>query len=117
MSGQGGNTALILDRLFETVMSRKGQDPSTSYTAKLYSRGTPKIAQKLGEEAVEAVIEAMRGDKQKLAEESADLLYHLMVLWADMGVKPETVYGILAEREGISGIAEKKSRKQGSGSK
>ena len=116
MSGQGIG-ASVLDRLFETVVSRRGQDPATSYTAKLYSRGTPKIAQKLGEEAVEAVIEAIRGDKQKLAEESADLLYHLMVLWADAGVKPETVYGILADREGISGIAEKKSRKQGSGGK
>jgi phosphoribosyl-ATP pyrophosphohydrolase len=117
MSGEGVTSSAVLDRLYETVDSRRGQDPTTSYTAKLFSRGTAKIAQKLGEEAVEAVIEAMRGDKRKLAEESADLLYHLMVLWADAGVKPEDVYGILADREGISGIAEKKSRKQSSGGK
>jgi phosphoribosyl-ATP pyrophosphohydrolase len=116
MSGND-STAAVLDRLYETVASRRGQDPSTSYTAKLYSRGTAKIAQKLGEEAVEAVIEAVRGDKQKLAEESADLLYHLMVLWADAGVKPAQVYDILVGREGISGIDEKKSRKQSSGGK
>jgi len=109
--------AEVLDRLYETVASRRGDDPASSYTAKLYSRGTGKIAQKLGEEAVETVIEAVRGDKQKLAEESADLLYHLLVLWADGGVKPETVYGILAGREGISGIDEKKARKQVSGGK
>ena len=115
MSGDDTADSTVLDRLYETVDSRRGQDPATSYTAKLFSRGTAKIAQKLGEEAVEAVIEAMRGDKRKLAEESADLLYHLMVLWADAGVKPEDVYGILADREGISGIAEKEQRKHTSG--
>lgn len=102
--------ARILDRLFETVASRKGADPSSSYTAKLFEKGRPKIAQKLGEEAVEAVIEAMRDDKDALASESADLLYHLMVLWADAGLSPEEVWVKLAERQGISGIAEKASR-------
>jgi len=115
MSGDDTADSTVLDRLYETVDSRRGQDPATSYTAKLFSRGTAKIAQKLGEEAVEAVIEAMRGDKQKLSEESADLLYHLMVLWADAGIKPAEVYAILAAREGISGIAEKKQRKHTSG--
>lgn len=106
-------TAEVLDRLYRTVASRKGTDPETSYTAKLFSRGTPKIAQKVGEEAVEAVIEAVRGDKAKLVGESADLLYHLMVLWADAGIEPADVYAQLAAREGTSGIAEKKSRKAG----
>lgn len=100
----------ILDRLHATILSRKGADPGSSYTAKLFDRGTPKIAQKVGEEAVEAVIEAMRGDRDGLIGESADLLYHLMVLWADQGVKPEEVYARLAAREGTSGIAEKASR-------
>ncbi len=114
---QEKRTAEVLDRLFETIQSRRGADPDTSYTAKLYHRGTAKIAQKVGEEAVEAVIEAMRGDKQKLAEESADLLYHLLVLWADADLDPADVYAILAGRQGISGIDEKKARKQSGGGK
>ncbi|WP_063635647.1 phosphoribosyl-ATP diphosphatase [Azospirillum humicireducens] len=103
--------AEVLDRLFATVQARKGADPETSYTAKLYSRGTAKIAQKVGEEAVEAILEAVRGDKAALAAESADLLYHLLVLWADLGLDPADVWSKLAQREGTSGIDEKKSRK------
>ena len=102
----------ILDRLYETVLSRKGADPASSYTAHLYSKGTAKIAQKLGEEAVEAVIEAMRGDRDKLAQESADLLYHLLVLWADAGLDPAQVYRVMAGRTGVSGMDEKKARRQ-----
>ncbi|WP_372397861.1 phosphoribosyl-ATP diphosphatase [Azospirillum sp. HJ39] len=104
-------SAEVLDRLFVTVQARKGADPETSYTAKLFSRGTAKIAQKVGEEAVEAILEAVRGDKTALAAESADLLYHLLVLWADLGLDPAEVWTRLAQREGISGIDEKKSRK------
>ena len=74
-----------LDRLFAKIEASRGGDPTTSYTAKLFQRGRPKIAQKLGEEAVEAVIELMRGDKPALIGESADLLYHLMVCWAEAG--------------------------------
>lgn len=102
--------ARVLDRLYETVASRKGADPSTSYTAKLFSKGRGKIAQKLGEEAVEAVVEAVRDDRTAIASESADLLYHLTVLWADAGVKPDTVWAALAEREGVSGLDEKAAR-------
>jgi phosphoribosyl-ATP pyrophosphohydrolase len=103
-----------LDRLYQAILSRRGGDPETSYTAKLFMRGRAKIAQKLGEEAVETVIEAMKdGEPAKLAAESADLLYHLLVLWADAGLKPAEVYDVLAAREGISGIAEKASRKKG----
>ncbi|MFD1624693.1 phosphoribosyl-ATP diphosphatase [Azospirillum griseum] len=104
-------TAETLDRLYATVLARKGADPESSYTAKLYSRGTAKIAQKVGEEAVEAILEAVRGDKAALAAESADLLYHLMVLWADAGLDPATVWDKLAQREGTSGLDEKKARK------
>ncbi|AWK86105.1 phosphoribosyl-ATP diphosphatase [Azospirillum thermophilum] len=104
-------TGEVLDRLYATVQSRKGGDPEASYTAKLFSRGTAKIAQKVGEEAVETVLEAVRGDKAAMASESADLLYHLMVLWADAGLEPAEVWDRLAQREGISGIAEKKARK------
>src|SRR5690242_17422165 len=81
-----------LDQLFATIAARRGADPATSYTAKLLSRGTAKIAQKLGEEAVETVIEAVRGERAALAAESADLLYHLLVLWADAGLAPEEVW-------------------------
>lgn len=106
-------SAAVLERLYETILSRKGGDPETSYTAKLFHRGTPKIAQKVGEEAVETVIEAMRGDADKIAAESADLLYHLLVLWAQTGVEPGDVWAKLQAREGTSGIAEKASRKPG----
>ncbi|HEY9348879.1 MAG TPA: phosphoribosyl-ATP diphosphatase [Inquilinus sp.] len=102
--------ARVLDRLAAVIRSRQGADPASSYTAKLFARGRPKIAQKLGEEAVETVIEAMRGDRDAIAAESADLLYHLLVLWADAGVAPETVWAVLEAREGTSGIAEKAAR-------
>ena len=105
--------AETLDRLYKAILERKGADPEKSYTAKLFHRGRAKIAQKLGEEAVETVIEAGAGDREKLAEESADLLYHLLVLWADAGLRPKDVYEVLAAREGGSGIAEKASRKKG----
>lgn len=103
--------AHILDRLAAVIDQRRGADPATSYTAKLFARGTPKIAQKLGEEAVEAVIEAVRGDPARLAEESADLLYHLLVLWSATGVVPRDVWSALESRIGVSGLDEKKSRK------
>ncbi len=100
-----------LDKLYETILSRKGADADTSYTASLFAKGTAKMAQKVGEEAVETCIEALQGNKDKLMAESADLLFHLMVLWADQGIKPEDVYAVLESREGTSGIAEKNSRK------
>lgn len=99
-----------LDRLFATIAARRGADPAASYTATLLRGGTPVIAKKLGEEAVETVIEAMRGDRPRLVAESADLLYHLLVLWADAGIAPAEVWQALAGRSGTSGIAEKQSR-------
>ena len=104
--------ASTLDRLYQAILDRRGADPTVSYTAKLFSRGRPKIAQKLGEEAVEVVIDAIRDDVQAVAEESADLLYHLLVLWADAGLEPADIFQILEKREGVSGIAEKASRKK-----
>jgi len=102
----------VLDRLYVVINSRKGADPETSYTARLFSRGRQQIAKKLGEEAVEALIEGIRGDKPKLIGESADMLYHLLTLWAAVNVKPQSVWNELARREGLSGIAEKASRKR-----
>src|SRR6266568_218551 len=100
-----------LERLWRVIESRRGADPDTSYTAKLFARGNAKIAQKLGEEAVEAVIEGVKGDRAALIGESADLLYHLLVLWAAVGVSPAEVAAELARREATSGIAEKRGRK------
>src|SRR5829696_4147836 len=100
-----------LERLWRVIESRRSADPETSYTARLLARGNAKVAQKLGEEAVEAVIEGVRGDRAALIGESADLLYHLFVLWAATGVTPSEIAAELARREGLSGIAEKKNRK------
>jgi len=99
-----------LDRLYEVIASRRGADPATSYTAKLFAEGSAKIAKKLGEEALEAAIEGVRGDGPRLVAESADLLYHLLVLWADRGVTPAEVWRALEARRGTSGIDEKNSR-------
>lgn len=100
-----------LDRLFARIDLGRHADPATSYTAKLFQRGRAKIAQKLGEEAVEAVIEIMRDDKAALVAESADLLYHLLVGWAELGVTPGDIWTELARREAMSGLDEKAARK------
>ena len=99
-----------LDRLESTIAARRGADPDSSYVAKLNAKGMPKIAQKLGEEAVETVIAAMQGDKAGLTGEAADLLFHLMVLLGASGVPIADVMAELDRREGVSGIAEKNSR-------
>ena len=99
-----------LDRLWQVIQSRRGADPQSSYTARLFARGRIKIAQKLGEEAVEAVIEGVGQNPAALVRESADLIYHLLVLWAAAGVSPADVVAELARREGTSGIEEKRSR-------
>jgi len=101
-----------LDRLFATIAARQAAgDADQSYTAKLLSQGVEKCAKKFGEEAVETVLASVSGDKQHLAAESADVLYHLMVLWAAAGITPDDVYAALKAREGQSGLAEKASRK------
>lgn len=104
-------TGEILDALFAVIESRRGTDPEESYTASLLHKGTGKIAEKVGEEAVETIIAALREGPDALASESADLLYHLCVLWADAGLKPEDIWTRLAEREGMSGLTEKANRK------
>ena len=96
-----------LDRLFATIAARKGADPASSYTAKLLAEGVEKCAKKFGEEATETVIAAISRDKTELAKESADVLYHLAVLWAASGITPEEVYAVLRAREGQSGLEEK----------
>jgi phosphoribosyl-ATP pyrophosphohydrolase len=109
MAGAAHN-AEVLERLFSVIEDRKGGDPAASYTAKLLAEGIPKIAKKLGEEATETIIAATAGTPAEVARESADLLYHLLVLWAAAGVKPADVWAELARREGTSGLAEKAAR-------
>lgn len=94
-----------LDHLFQIIDSRRGADPQQSYTARLFAKGRLRMAKKVGEEATEVVIAALAEDKSRLAAESADLLYHLMVLWAANGVQPGDVWAELERREGMSGYA------------
>jgi len=102
----------IIEELYATLKNRKAADPAESYVAALYAKGTDKIAEKVGEEAIETIIEAVKGDLEKLKSESADLLFHLMVLWADQGIAPDDVFTILEERLGTSGHAEKAGREE-----
>ncbi len=100
-----------LDHLFATIGARKNADPASSYTAKLLAGGKAACAKKVGEEAVETAIAAVGQDSRAVAQESADLLYHLAVLWAACGVTPDDVYAVLKAREERSGLDEKASRK------
>jgi len=105
-----GPSAAVLDRIWTVVTNRRDADPAVSHSARLLSRGRPKVAQKFGEEAVECLIEAVAGNRDALVAESADVLYHLIVLWVDAGVRPDEVWAELKRREGVSGVAEKASR-------
>ena len=99
-----------LSRLAATIAARKGADPDTSWTAKLLSKGPETCARKFGEEAVEAIIEAVKGDRDRLTAEAADVLYHLLVMLAARDVTLDQVLAELERREGQSGIAEKAGR-------
>jgi phosphoribosyl-ATP pyrophosphohydrolase len=99
-----------LDKLFAVITARRDGDTAKSYTAQLLAAGVEKCAKKFGEEAVETVIAAVSRDKSELAKESADVLYHLAVLWAASGITPDDVYAVLKAREAQSGLEEKASR-------
>jgi phosphoribosyl-ATP pyrophosphohydrolase len=101
-----------LHQLEQTIAQRRSADPSQSYVAKLTSRGRGKIAQKVGEEAVETVIAALAGDRAETVGESADLLFHLLVLLADCGISLDSVLDELDRREGLSGLTEKAARRE-----
>ena len=101
----------VLERLEATIAARKGASADTSYTASLLAGGAQKCAKKFGEEAVEAALAAVSGDKNHLGAEAADVLYHLLVMLANAGVSLEDVAAVLAGREGTSGHEEKASRK------
>ncbi|MEL7317828.1 MAG: phosphoribosyl-ATP diphosphatase [Pseudomonadota bacterium] len=100
-----------LERLEQTIAARRAASPDESYVAKLNAKGLPKIAQKVGEEATEAVIAAVSGSNEELVGESADLLFHLLVLLNARGVSLDHVLAELDRREGLSGLEEKAARK------
>ena len=99
-----------LEQLAATINARKGADPATSWTANLLAKGPEKCAEKFGEEAVEAIIEAVKGDRAALTSEAADVLYHLLVMLASRDVALADVLAELERREGVSGIEEKAGR-------
>jgi phosphoribosyl-ATP pyrophosphohydrolase len=96
-----------VDRLYKAIVAAKELDPGVSRTARLLQRGQAKMAKKLAEEAIEVVIDAMRGDTDAVVRESADLIYNLAVLWAASGVRPEAIWAEMDRRERMLGIAEK----------
>ena len=101
---------MTLSDLFATIEARKSADPDSSWTAKLLAKGPEKCAEKFGEEAIEAIIEATKGDKERLTSEAADVLYHLMVMLAARDVALDDVLSELGRRQGQSGLAEKAAR-------
>mgnify|MGYP000223726931 CR=1 FL=1 len=102
---------MTLNELADLIAARKDADPETSWTAKLLSKGPEKCAEKFGEEAIEAIIEAIKDDKAALTSEAADVIYHLMVMLAARDVSWQAVVSELARRQGVSGLAEKAARK------
>ena len=102
----------VMERVFAVIEQRRTADPKDSYVARMFAKGRKKIAEKVGEEAVETVVAAVDKDPGQVVYESADLLFALMVLWAQMGLKPEQIFAELARREGTSGLVEMASRKQ-----
>jgi phosphoribosyl-ATP pyrophosphohydrolase len=101
-----GGSPEVLNRLWVIIESRKNADPDVSHSARLLGRGTARVAQKLGEEAIECLIEAMAGNRAGLIGESADVLYHLLVTWVDAGIRPEEVWQELQHRERVSNLTE-----------
>ena len=101
----------IIDQLYAVIEQRRGADPAQAWTAKLLDKGLPKICQKVGEEATEVVVAALAESREELLEESADLLYHLLVLWAAKEVQPQEVYDVLYRRRIEMDIKKKKQRK------
>lgn len=102
---------MTLNELAKMVAARKTADPKSSWTAQLLSKGPEKCAEKFGEESVEAIIEAVKGDRDALTKEAADVLFHLVVMLTARDVSIDEVMGELDRRQGVSGLEEKASRK------
>tara|TARA_Y100000588_G_C13826186_1_gene741537 strand:- start:294 stop:608 length:315 start_codon:yes stop_codon:yes gene_type:complete len=103
-----GDVKGLIEELYDIIKSRKNSDPNVSYTANKFAKGTDHIAKKIGEEATEVAIAAAQRDEDAIKLESADLLYHLFVLWADQNIKPDEIFEVLSNRRGISGLDAKK---------
>jgi phosphoribosyl-ATP pyrophosphohydrolase len=102
--------ATVIERVFSTIQDRAGGDPKSSYVAGLRAKGRGAITAKIGEESTEVVIAALSAGDNEVIHESADLLFHMMVLWSDCGITPDDVFNELSRREGISGLNEKAAR-------
>lgn len=102
----------LIEQLYQTLQERKSADPESSYVASLYAGGPEKMGRKITEEASEVLVEGLKGDKDKLTEEAADLIFHLWVLLAHNDIKPIEVGNILKSRMGTSGHTEKANREQ-----
>jgi phosphoribosyl-ATP pyrophosphohydrolase len=112
-SGRGESSQdTAIERLYAAVQEHRQRDPAVSRTARLFDAGRERMARKLGEEAIEVAIDAMRGRRDNVIAETADLLYHLVVLWAEMGIAPAEVWAELTRRESAYGIAEKIPKKK-----
>ena len=112
-SAQAGS---IVEELYGVIEKRKGGDPEASYVARTFSRGREHVAKKVGEEGVEVALAGALGDKKGIVSESADLLFHLLILWSDTGVAPAEVFNELSKRRGVSGLA-REARKRKAGDK
>ena len=102
----------VIDELFGVIEKRKGGDPETSYVARTFSRGREHVAKKVGEEGVEVALAGALGEKKAVVSESADLLFHLMILWSETGVAPAEVLDELSKRRGVSGLAREAGKRQ-----
>ena len=102
----------VIDELVGVIEQRKGGDPETSYVARTFSRGREHVAKKVGEEGVEVALAGALGDKKGVVSESADLLFHLMILWSDTGVAPAQVFDELSKRRGVSGLAREAAKRK-----
>jgi len=102
---------MTLDDLFKTIEARANANPDSSWTAKLLAKGPEKCAEKFGEEAIEAIIEAIKNDRPKLVSEAADVLFHLLVMLKSRDIRLDEVMAELARRQDQSGIAEKNARR------
>lgn len=100
----------FINTLYNTIKSRKGENSKVSYTAQLFEKGVQGMAQKIGEESTEVIIAALQQTKAQVVSESADLLFHLMVLWAERDIIPDDVFKELEGRAGTSGLEEKNLR-------
>ena len=107
---KGAQAGSVIEELYGVIEQRKGGDPETSYVARTLARGQEHAAKKVGEEGVEVALAGALGDKKGLVSESADLLFHLLILWSAAGVKPADVFDELSKRRGVSGLAREASK-------